>query len=554
MTSAPLFASSDDESLESVLHSIGDAVCVTDRNLVFVGANRLMAAFYGIADPRDLLGKSAFEVYPNFKKSVFYDTCQRTLDTGETNHSFGFSSNLDNWVVIRCYRSREDRYVMVVHRSPEGTVKAEYTTSKDPLTALPNRFVFEQDALNLQSLGQERLSLTLLDISHFKHLNESIGFDAGNKCLMEVAARIKQAALATDRVYRAGNDQFLVLGRSGDDILERRRDSLREALAQPLTLGEAQYVLQFHVGTHTAEPGETPNQALAKTERALFHAKSRRLAEVAYSPAIAQTPYDPGLTKAIQDGLRQREFELFFQPQLDALDERPWGAEALIRWRHPERGLVFPDQFLPFAEDTGLIESLDRYVVREAFEQAARWQREGRSLVVGVNLSAQSICNPDLVAHFRTCLAETGVDPRTIALEITETSLVKDVAISQQVIGTLKDMGFDIGIDDFGTGQASMLYLARYPSNTLKIDRSFVRFMDTDPALSTMVHNIINMAHGLGIKVVAEGVETAGELALLQRLGCDLVQGYYFAKPLPRAAFEAWLDTREPGRLGSDIR
>jgi EAL domain-containing protein (putative c-di-GMP-specific phosphodiesterase class I) len=209
---------------------------------------------------------------------------------------------------------------------------------------------------------------------------------------------------------------------------------------------------------------------------------------------------------------------------------------------------------LPFAEETGLIEDIDCHVIVLAFTQVQRWVQQGRHWPVAINLSAQSICNPAILDLFSQQLMATGVSPDLISIEITETSLVHDEKASQEVIETLKAMGFEIGIDDFGTGYASMTYLARYPSHALKIDRSFVKDMETDLAQRAMVKNMIALARSLGIKVIAEGVETEGQAALLREFECDVLQGYLFSPALPLARYEAWIDERGMGHLGSDIR
>jgi diguanylate cyclase (GGDEF)-like protein len=209
---------------------------------------------------------------------------------------------------------------MVVHKVTQGTGKTEYSTAVDPLTSLPNRLAFEADAKGLREYGQQEIGLTLIDISHFKHLNETLGFAAGDKILMALAARIKQSALASDRVYRAGNDQFLVMGRGGAEEMNLRRMALIDMTAQPMMVDDTSYVLQFHMGTHVSEQPETAGEALARAERALLLAKTHRTSMVHYAPAMGKSNYDPRLTKEIQDALSLGQFELFFQPQVDALD------------------------------------------------------------------------------------------------------------------------------------------------------------------------------------------------------------------------------------------
>lgn len=547
------FASSEDETLDDILHNIGDAVCVADSNLTFLGANQRYADFYGIKSPKDLIGKSVFDFYPDFKKSVFYEACKHCIDTGETVTRFGFSVNAKNGVVIRVYKFKENRYAMVIHRISEGNTKAEYATQIDTLTSLPNRWMFEKDVENLRSYGQQTFSLTVVDISHFKNINDTLGSQKGDLCLMEVAAIVKQAALKTDKVYRVGNDQFLVMGSGDSKDNMTRRTSLSEGLCRPLNLGNSQYVLQFHVGTHISNFPENGFDALAKAERALFWGKAHKLNYVEYDQSMLPNAYDPLLTKAINDGLSRNEFLLYFQPEVDLLDQKPCSAEVLIRWQHPTRGLLPPGDFLPFAEETSLIRTIDEYVVRKTFDYLKNHQ-DVANLLLSVNLSAQSVCHDDTLTLFSDLIEKTGVKASSICIEIVETSLMHDVETSRKVVEGLKEMGFKIAIDDFGTGYSSISYLVRYPAHFLKIDRSFVQTLSTSDMSKTMVRNIIGLAHGMGIGVVAEGIETAEEAQLLRDFECDIGQGYLFSKPLPEAEFEKWIQGKGFSSLQSDIR
>jgi diguanylate cyclase (GGDEF)-like protein len=552
------FASADQETLDDILHSIGDAVCVADANMVFLGANQRYADLYkatpeSVVSPSDIIGKSVYQLYPDWKKSVFYEACENCIRTGETVTRFGFSVNAKAWVVIRAYKVRDNRYAMVIHRLAEGSSKVDYALHVDALTSLPNRWMFEKDAESLQGYGQQTLSLTLLDISHFKSINETLGYQKGDMCLMEVAATIKQAVLQTDRVYRVGNDQFLVLGGGSPSETLTRRTQLLAALAKPLNLGNSEYVLQFHIGTHLAQYPEPPVDALAKAERALFWGKTHKASYIEYDDRMQPAAYDPLLTKAIHEGLARNEFVLYFQPEVDLIDGRMCSAEVLLRWQHPTRGFLPPGEFLPFAEETSLIRDIDQYVVRKAFDYLAR-HRDVPNMLLSVNLSAQSVCHEDTLQLFAELIRETGVSAAHICAEIVETSLMHDVETSRKVVEGLKEMGVRIAIDDFGTGYSSISYLVQYPAHFLKIDRSFVQTLSSSEKSQTMVRNIIGLAHGMGIGVVAEGIETEVEANLLKDFSCDIGQGYHFARPLKEEDFGRWVTEKGFSSLQSDIR
>ncbi len=548
-----LFASQDEETLDSVLDGIGDAVCVTDKDMVFIAANKHFANFYGLQDPNQLLGKKALDVYPGFRQSVFYEACARTAQTGETTTRYGFSANIRRWVVIRCYKFRDNRFAMVVHQLSDATSKAGYVPQFDTLTSLPNRWAFEHDAESLHEHLQQ-IGLMLIDISHFREINETLGFPAGDRCLMEVAARIRMAAQKSDRVYRVGNDQFLILGAGSPLEMRARRERVMAELDAPLTLDGKEYVLAFNVGTCVTTPNMAGAKLLTNAEQALSFAKASKMGFAEYSDALGKSVYNPELNKGIRDALDNDELVVVFQPQVDLVDNKVCSAEALVRWRHPERGMVPPSDFLPFAEETGLIVGLDRAVASKTMEQIVRLGKLGKALPISFNLSSLSVCDYSTVEYLAELVKKTGVDPKMVGVEITETSLMRDVETSQRVIEALKGMGMHISIDDFGSGYSSMAYLLRYPSHFLKIDREFIRDLHEGGTNKTMVGNLIGLAHGMGIGVVAEGVETAETQKELRLLGCDVIQGYHIAQPMLGPDLEHWLEKKEIASLDSLIR
>lgn len=548
----PLFASSENQTLDEVMDRVGDAVCVSDETMTFLGANRAFAAFYNLKDPSILIGKNAFEVYPDFRKSVFYEACSRTIESGETTTRVGYSSHLKCWYAIRCAKLADNRYTMIATRLSENFNKGGYVATHDGLTSLPNRWAFEQDATDLKGF-QQQMVLALIDISHFKNLNDRLGLDAGDRCLMEVGARIKGAARLSDRVYRVGDDEFLILGTEDRAGFAARLKAVAAALAQPMSLSGQECIIQANVGVCWPSGTDSVQEALKKAEIALEHAKTRKSGHAVYTDDMGLASYDPVLTKEIKDALRRDEMVLFFQPQVDLVDGKMCGAEVLIRWQHPTRGLVPPVDFIPFAEETGLIQDIDQYVIEKAFEAQAAFMAAGTPVPLSVNLSAQSVCNMATVELFDRCLERTGISPELMCVEITETSLMHDIKASERVIEALKARGFAVAIDDFGSGQSSMAYLLRYPSQFLKVDRDFVRHITTSDTHRIIIKNMIGLAHGLGIAVVAEGVETEETCAVLRDLRCDIVQGYIFSRPVGQTDFQAWAAQHGVASLASDI-
>lgn len=546
-----LFASNGEDTLESLIYKLGDALCLTDGQMNFLAATRKFAEFYGLTDPTVLVNKSAFEVYPHFKSSVFYDACARTIETGEPCVRHGFSYNLGRWISIRCEKIADDRYVMVV-TFPHDNLSRQGVQKHDQLTSLPNRVEFEEDMVRLDgALGG--LALLLVDIRHFRHFNETLGFSGGDQCLMEMGARMRQGVLKTDRVYRIGSDQFVVLGNNDPADMEARWKSLVKELKVPWVLSDAEYVVQFSVGVCRSGQGLPATKMLANAEQALSVAKAISAEYVEFSEEMGEN-YNPALYKSLLDALRNQEFCVFYQPQVDLIDGKTCSAEALVRWNHPERGMVPPLEFLPFAEETGLIRDIDRAVARLVFAELALLQAQRKDLPISLNLSAKTLCDLSIVDFMCDLLNETRVNPSMVGIEITETAVMTDVETSRKVIDAFKNMGFHISIDDFGSGYSSMAYLLRYPSHFLKIDREFIKNLGQGGTHQSLVKNLINLAHSLSIGVVAEGIETQEDAIILRSLKCDVGQGYYFSRPLSCQDFRTWVQEKPLTTLESMLR
>ena len=423
----------------------------------------------------------------------------------------------------------------------------------DILTALPNRARFrEAVGLAIRDAADARLAdgadasvaVIMLDLNRFKHVNDVLGYSVGDQVLVGIAERLGRAlARDGDVVARLSGDEFAVLLHR-TDAAQAQAVALRieQALEQPLVLGEHKVDMGAGLGI-ACWPlhAEDADMLLVRVEMAMYAAKRRSNGPVTYDPAIDATSVQTlTLISELRQAVDRNELRLYLQPKLALDDRRVVGAEALVRWQHPQRGLVPPMQFIPFAEQTGFIRFLTMWV----FEEAARhWQTladEGLQLRLSVNLSTRDLLDLDLPQKFAALLARHGVPAKAFCLEITESAIMDDPQRALATLDALSAMGFKLSIDDFGTGYSSLAYLKRLPVDELKIDQSFVRNMTTDRDDEMIVRSTIDLAHNLGIMVVAEGVETAEAWNLLRELKCDQAQGFHMGRPMPVTEFSAW--------------
>jgi len=429
----------------------------------------------------------------------------------------------------------------------------------DPLTGLPNRTLLldRLERALVQTLrGGARPALLLLDLDGFKVVNDSLGHAAGDRLLIALAERLAAAMRPGDTIARLGGDEFAVLLDTATDIHAATAvaDRLLDALATPLALDGRELVVEASLGIALATDGAArPDDLLRDADLALYRAKDAGRAGYAIYDTSLHTAVNARLVleAELRRALASEEFVLHYQPKVDLATGRLAGVEALVRWHHPTRGLVPPDDFIPLAEETGLIVPLGRWVLTEACRQARAWATARITdppLTMSVNLSARQFRQPDLVGDVARILRDTGVIPGLIQLEITEGVLMEDAAATLGLLERLRGLGIALAIDDFGTGYSSLAYLKRFPIDVLKVDKAFVTGLGHDPGNGAITTAVIGLAHALGLAVTAEGVETAGELAQLRSLGCEQGQGYYFARPMPAAALAALLaDERGAG-------
>jgi diguanylate cyclase (GGDEF)-like protein/PAS domain S-box-containing protein len=412
----------------------------------------------------------------------------------------------------------------------------------DTLTGLPNRALLT-DRLLLSLAGSRRrgsqLAVMFLDVDRFKAVNDSLGHGCGDELLRRVAERISGAIRPGDTVARFGGDEFVVVC---DDVsvaeIEKISERVMEAVRRPCLIGGQQMAISASVGIAIGTRGATAEGLLRDSDAAMYQAKERGRDRIElFGEALRSKSQRRFATAAaLHQALDRDEFILHYQPVVDLSTGAMVSAEALLRWEHPDRGLVAPDEFIPLAEESGLIVPIGAWVLEEACQRLVAWQRTDPSMTVAVNLSVRQLLAPDLTGLITEVLRRTGVRPADLCLELTESLFMKDVDYFEVALKNLKALGVRLSIDDFGTGYSSLSYLKQFTFDAVKVDRTFVDGLGTDSHDTALVAAIVAMAAALGLEVTAEGVETKDQLADLKRLECPRAQGFYLARPMPLAA------------------
>jgi len=435
----------------------------------------------------------------------------------------------------------------------QADARIEFMAHHDPLTKLPNRLL-GRDRVELSIARAERgnlkVAVLFLDLDQFKKVNDSLGHAVGDALLQSVTVRLLARLRDSDTLCRQGGDEFLILLEDlrEAEVASRVASTVLESLTMPFVIDERELYISGSIGIAVyPDDGHDFDTLLKKADTAMYHAKeSGRNAFRFFSEQMnVDTTEYLNLCNGLRRALERRQFVLHYQPQINLRTGDVVGVEALIRWQHPDIGLVPPGRFIPVAEDSGLIVPIGAWVLAEACRQAAEWHRNGFSgLVVAVNLSAAQFKRGDLLHNITSALALSQLDPSCLELELTESILISDSSKVLTTVNQLKTQGIKLSIDDFGTGYSSLAYLKRFNVDKLKIDQSFVRDISTDPNDTAIVYAIVQMARSLGLTTIAEGVEDAATLATLREQGCDEAQGYFFAKPLPANELVEFLSVR----------
>jgi diguanylate cyclase (GGDEF)-like protein/PAS domain S-box-containing protein len=553
------------ERLAAITSSLGEGVCAVSRNGRITFMNPAASSMLGWDALAELQNLS---IVPDSEPglaapSFILGPAMRSMTTGQSviSHDSRFERRDGSLIDVAFTVSPiigEDApsgAVLVFRDIRERKELEDQLTRNafhDSLTGIPNRRLLldhVDHALRRADHSEEHHAVLFADIDRFTIINDSLGHHAGDYLLIEVAGRIRESIRPGDMVARMGGDEFAVLLESISDANEavlmahRMLDSLREPFSLP---DGHDVVATMSIGIAVSARGESRDDVLHNADVAMHRAKASpgggqvEIFDVDVMGTRSAERID--LEAALRQALTRNEIEVYYQPHVDLSTECVVGAEALVRWHHPQRGLLAPTEFITLAEETGLILPLGHFVLEQACRQAKQWQDElDVTLTIGVNLSARQFQQAGLGQEVKDVLDLSGVSPSQLCLEITESLAMDDVNRTSDVLTGLKALGVKVAIDDFGTGHSALGYLARFPVDVVKIDRSFVDGVDSDPVKSAIVSAVINLSLAIGSTTVVEGIETAGQLKHLRDLGCTTAQGYYFARPGPAHALESML-------------
>ena len=546
-----------EERFRSVVERTTDGVFMVDLDTnTILESNAALQNMFGYT-PEELTGMKLYDIVAEDRESIDQNTQrlkeEKSLFIGERRYRHKDGSLLDVEVSASVVPFKDGEASCCIIRDVTERKALEeqlrYQAYHDSLTDLPNRALFlERLTQALAQTGREDglVAVLLLDLNRFKAVNDSLGHDAGNAVLVAVAERLRASVRPGDTVGRIFGDEFAVLLEApcSTEQAQRVAERIQERLRKPFKAEGQEVLVSPSIGIALAEfAQDSPEEVLRRADLAMYAAKKRGKAEYEiYSPSM-EIPIAKRveLERDLRRAVEREEFEAHYQPIVELQTGEVVGVEALARWRHPKRGLVEAKEFAEIAEETGLIRPIGQRIVEEACQQVKEWCRQypQRMTMLSVNLSAnQFVQQPALIPNV---LDETGLLPAILQVEITERALIDDAEFALAELDALKDLGVSLAIDDFGTGYSGLYHLRHIPIDFLKVDRAFVAGLGYDQGDEAIVSGTVGLAHALGVIAVAEGVETADQAEILKELGCDLAQGYYFAKPLPREAMEQLL-------------
>jgi len=562
------------EMLQAVIENAPFRIFWKDREFRFLGCNAAFARDAGFSKPLEVIGKDDFQMCWQQHGEMYRADDIAVMESNTAKLDFEEPQITPDGAEISLRTSKVPLHdaagevigVLGIYEDITERKKIEAQVHQlafyDPLTHLPNRRLLQDRLMQISGLGErlnQHAAVLFLDLDNFKTLNDSRGHGAGDSMLVEAAYRLNSCVREGDTVARLGGDEFVVvlgpLSEHADEAAERAdmiAEKIRESLAQPYQLDEYVFYSTASIGVVVFKGHQqSPEVILKHADTAMYQAKDAGRNNVRF--------YDPDMQAAIEaharlendlrHALGKRQFELHYQIQVDSL-RCPRGAEALLRWQHPKRGLVLPDDFIPLAEEMGSIVEIGNWVLRDACAQLKKWEQDEltRELTLAVNVSAKQLLREDFVDSIRSVLADSGINPALLKLELTESAVLVSVEETIAKMLTIKAMGVSFSLDDFGTGYSSLQYLKRLPLDRIKIDQSFVRDIAHDANDAAIVQTIIAMCGVLGLSVIAEGVMTEAQLESLELHGCHDFQGYLFGKPVPAAAFDKLLRDSVHGR------
>ncbi|MDA7088586.1 EAL domain-containing protein [Pseudomonas sp. SA3-5] len=558
------------ERIRVTLNSIGDAVVATDPHGIVTFVNPIAESLTGWL-ASEAVGQPIEAIMP-LKDGGDQRPLQNPIYLAlKEERVVGMALNCqlrrrdgrdfdveDSAAPIRDQEGRITGAIVVFHDVSEAramAIKMTHLANHDALTNLPNRMLLQdriQQALQQARRKQERVALLLIDLDNFKTINDSIGHSTGDLLLQEVAQRLKRLCRSIDTVSRQGGDEFILLlpEQQSIETVVDIAENLRQVIAEPFTVDQNRYELSASIGISLFPDDSDTVEALYRhADSAMYQAKQEGRNRVRFFSADIEHNMRARhlLEQHMRAALEQGVFTVFYQAKVDARAQRIVGVEALIRWRTGDGSLVSPADFIPLAEETGLIIPIGRYVLQQACADARAWHEQGHLISVSVNISAVQFREQSFLRMVKETLAETGIRHDLLELEITEGVLARDLESSRDTLQALRKLGVRVAIDDFGTGYSSLAYLKRLPIDVLKIDQSFVRDMVADESDAAIIEAIIKLGHTLNLELVAEGVETHDQVQVLLALGCEVIQGYFYCRPIPCIEMEQLLERGLPG-------
>jgi diguanylate cyclase (GGDEF)-like protein/PAS domain S-box-containing protein len=549
------------ERAQVTLNSIGDGVACTDvsGNLTFLNlvAEKLTGWSWQEAAGKPMA--EVFRILDTTNREVIPNPMDRAIQGDQTVHlpansilvrRDGFEIPIEDSVAPIHDGEGQAAGAVIVFRDVSVAramaLQMTHSAEHDFLSGLPNRMLLNDrigQAIALAPRHMKHVAVMFLDLDGFKHINDSLGHPIGDKLLQSIAGRLVECVRASDTVSRQGGDEFVVLlsevAQSEDAAITARR--MLRAVAQPHSIDQHDLHVTTSIGVSVyPEDGLDADTLIKNADTAMYQAKETgRQNFQFFKPAMnARAVERQSIEEGLRRALERREFALHYQPKVNLTTGAITGAEALLRWTHPLRGPVSPVDFIPVAEDCGLIQTIGAWVLREACAQARAWMDVGLPATsMAVNVSAIEFRDEKFLDGLFAIVRETGLDPKSLELELTESVLMKQAASTASILQTLRESGIRVAVDDFGTGYSSLSYLRKFPVDAVKIDQSFVRQISTAGDDTTIVKAVIGMARGLKLRVIAEGVETLEEVAFLRAYRCDEAQGYYFGRPVPQQQF-----------------
>jgi len=518
-----------DEIFDKTNHFV--AICKKDTSIV--GINSVFAKLYGF-QPKDLIGIKAFELYPEFKTSVFYECCIETIETGLSSSRIGYSIPLNGWYAARTFKYDEEHFVLIANEISNHENFAGFIPLHDTLTSLFNRHKLEEDLI-LKTKIKSPTGLIFIDILKLKKINEIFGLNHCDMLIMSIAGKLKlklhKEGIVT--LYKVAPDKFAILAKlSRDECIELIKE-IGSIFSEPFRMNtEEALKVNIAIGFNYINLF-TKNAFLflQETEHVLDLAKNKKTLFIEHTQDTCLINKKDLITE-INNAFKNNEFILHYQPQIDCINNQICGVESLIRWNHPTRGLLSPYFFLSLIEEFELIEELDNYVITNALKDAKWFKEQGIEIPIAINLSSASLSKPGIVDFFDQESQKHGANNKLLTIEITETSLMEDISLSQKILSEFSLRDLKIAVDDFGSGYSSFGYLVRYPTDYLKIDKEFITNIHNNINLKRIVMNLIKMAHSLNMLVIAEGAELIEEANTLKKIGCDIIQGYIYGKPV----------------------